>query len=227
VQDPLSFRVAPQVHGAFRELLAFAGRAVETELNSMSDNPLVSVEDATLVHNGNFHPMVLALAFDALRGAIAHVGQLSDRRMSHLWDAFFNAAGATGTSPLAGAVPEAFGISLRFPAASVSAQLKQLAAPVTLDIAPLDRGVEDHATAAPLSVRATGQALGLLADVLAVELLLARDVLATMASRPAMGADVLAALGTVDEAVGGCSERTTAAVHQAVRARVGRLLPQA
>jgi len=82
IQDPLSFRVAPQVHGALRELLGFARRAVETELNSQSDNPLVSVEDQAMVHNGNFHPIMLALAFDGLRGAIAHVGQLSERRMS-------------------------------------------------------------------------------------------------------------------------------------------------
>ena len=38
-----------------------------------------------MLSNGNFHPMVLALALDALRPAAAHVGQLSDRRMNHLW----------------------------------------------------------------------------------------------------------------------------------------------
>ncbi|TME83313.1 MAG: aromatic amino acid lyase, partial [Chloroflexi bacterium] len=39
VQDPLSFRVVPQVHGAYRELVAFAHQAVETELNAADDNP--------------------------------------------------------------------------------------------------------------------------------------------------------------------------------------------
>ena len=73
VQDPLSFRVTPQVHGALREYLDFGRRAVEIELNSASDNPLVSVADQALISNGNFHPMVLAIAFDALRIALAHV----------------------------------------------------------------------------------------------------------------------------------------------------------
>jgi histidine ammonia-lyase len=41
---------------------------VETELNSQSDNPLVSLGDQAMVHNSNFHPIVLALAFDGLRG---------------------------------------------------------------------------------------------------------------------------------------------------------------
>src|SRR4029453_9167269 len=60
IQDPLSFRVAPQVHGALREFMAFARRAVEVELNSLSDNPLVIIDEQALVHNGNFHPIVLA-----------------------------------------------------------------------------------------------------------------------------------------------------------------------
>jgi len=89
VQDPLSFRVVPQVHGALRDTTDFVRRTVETELNSQADNPLVSPSDGTLVSNGNFHPIMLAVAFDALRVAIAHVGQLSDRRLGHLWEAFF------------------------------------------------------------------------------------------------------------------------------------------
>jgi histidine ammonia-lyase len=50
---------------------------------------LVVVETGEMVHNGNFHPIGLAIAFDALRVAIAHVGLLSERRMSHLWAEFF------------------------------------------------------------------------------------------------------------------------------------------
>ena len=46
----------------------------------MDDNPLVDVESGRILSNGNFHPIALALALDALRPAIAHVGQLADRR---------------------------------------------------------------------------------------------------------------------------------------------------
>ena len=86
VQDALSFRVVPQVHGALREYVTAARGAVTAELNAADDNPLVSVPDQMLISNGNFHPMVLAIACDALRIALAQVGQLSERRMSHLWD---------------------------------------------------------------------------------------------------------------------------------------------
>jgi histidine ammonia-lyase len=71
IQDPISFRVAPQVHGALREFMVFARRAVEVELNSRSDNPLVAIDEQAMVHNGNFHPIMLALAFDALRGSLS------------------------------------------------------------------------------------------------------------------------------------------------------------
>jgi histidine ammonia-lyase len=221
IQDPLSFRVAPQVHGALREFMAFARRAVEVELNSRSDNPLVAIDEQAMVHNGNFHPIVLALAFDALRGAVAHVGQLSERRMSHLWDAFFAAMAATGMPPT-GPPPEVFGISLRYPAAAVFTQLKQLAAPATLDVPPLETGgLEDHGTGAPLSVRKAEEAVGLLADVVAIELMLAHDVLAVMPTRPTLGAGTGAAFEVVQEAVAAVAgDRSPARAHAAVRARL-------
>jgi histidine ammonia-lyase len=226
IQDPLSFRVAPQVHGALGELLGFARRAVETELNSQSDNPLVSVADQAMVHNGNFHPIVLALAFDGLRGAIAHVGQLSERRMSHLWDAFFGNVAGLGAEPPGGTIPRFPGLSLRYPAAALSAELKQLAAPATLDVPTLETGgLEDHGTSAPLSVRKADAALGLLEDLLAVELLMAHDTLSTRPARPTLGAGTGAALRVVEEVMA-ASDPTgpPAEVHRALRARLPAVL---
>ena len=224
VQDPLSFRVAPQVHGALREYLDLARRAVEVELNSASDNPLVSVPDQALISNGNFHPMVLAIAFDALRVALAHVGQLSERRMSHLWDTFFQLMAAAGPAPAEAPPLSLFGLALRYPAAAVFTELKQLAAPATLDAPPLDMGVEDHATSAPLSVRKTAVALGLLEELLTIELLLARDVLAVVADQPRMGEGTSHALKLISEAVA-IADPFPADIHQAVRDRLADLTP--
>ncbi len=86
VQDPLSFRVAAQVNGAYREQVTAAERAVEVELNGIGDNPMVLIERDTLISNGNFQPMQLALAFDALRTGAAHVAMISERRMNKLTD---------------------------------------------------------------------------------------------------------------------------------------------
>jgi histidine ammonia-lyase len=221
VQDPLSFRVIPQVHGAFREAIAAARRAVETELNGRGDNPLVSIEDGTIVHNGNFHPLVMAISFDQLRIAAAHVGQISDRRMSHLWDTFFERAVGTEPPPPGWEPPEALGLSLRYPAAATSAELRQLAAPATLDVPPLDIGIEDHATGAPLAIRKADESLDLLEEILSIEVMMANDVLATEPHAPDLGAGTARLAADARAAVDSLGDdRTPGEVQRAVAAGV-------
>jgi histidine ammonia-lyase len=217
VQDPLSFRVVPQVHGAVRDTTDFVARTAETELNARADNPLVSPSDGTLVSNGNFHPVLLAVAFDALRIAIAHVGQLSDRRLGHLWAAVFAAPSAAGP-PSDAPPPDMPGMHLRYAASAAYAELRQLAAPVSLGVGVLDLGVEDHSTAAPLSVGKAEEALDLLADILTIELLLAADVLDLQPELPRLGEGTAALYASARGAVAGLADPATDAVHEAVRA---------
>jgi histidine ammonia-lyase len=211
VQDALSFRVVPQVHGALREYVAATRNAVTVELNSADDNPLVSVPDQAMISNGNFHPMVLAIACDALRIALAQVGQLSERRLSHLWDGCMQQMTGPPTSPL-------YGLQLRYPAAALFPELKQLAMPATLDTPTLDLGVEDHGTSAPLSVRKTDTVLGLLEDLLAIELILATDLLRLTPTAPVLGAGTAEALRMVEESIT-LADPQPDAVHRALRER--------
>src|SRR5436309_232362 len=78
VQDAYSLRCAPQVHGASRDLLDYVDYTVTAELNAATDNPLVLVEDETLVSNGNFHGQPLAFALDALAMAVPELANLSE-----------------------------------------------------------------------------------------------------------------------------------------------------
>jgi histidine ammonia-lyase len=200
------------VHGALREYVSAATSAVSTELNAASDNPLAAAAEGILISNGNFHPMVMAIAFDALRIALTHVGQLSDRRMSHLWDAYFRQlTSGPPTGP-------AYGLQMRYPAAARYTELRHLAAPATLDTPALDIGVEDHGTSAPLSVRLAERALEVLEDIMACELLLAHDVLATASARAELGAGTGAVQRIVDEAIA-TADPSPEAVHSALRAR--------
>ncbi len=84
VQDAYSLRCAPQVHGASRDLLDYADYTVSVELNAATDNPLVLVDDDTLVSNGNFHGQPLAFALDALAMAVAELANISERRIERL-----------------------------------------------------------------------------------------------------------------------------------------------
>jgi histidine ammonia-lyase len=197
VQDPLSFRVMPQVHGALREQIANARRSVEVELNAADDNPFVSLTHEAMISNGNFHPMLLALNFEALRIGLAHVGMLSERRMNKIAGLKYGdsaeflegAGGDDGRYAVAG--------FLVYSAAAVLAELKQLAAPVSLQCPPLDYDVEDHATLAPQAVLLTRQALRRLETILAIEALLAVDGLDHLDTLPRLGAGTHAAYQSV------------------------------
>lgn len=213
VQEALSFRVVPQVHGTLREVADFAMRAVETELNSAADNPLVT-PDGRIVHNGNFEPLLMAVAFDAVRIALAHVGQLSDRRMSHLWDATFKSMQGPPDPDRA-----YYGIKLRYPVAARYIELRQLAAPATLDVPILDIGVEDHATGAPLSVSQTDMAVRILEEILTGEVLLVRDLLsASPNAEVQLGSGTGGVVNEVETAIRGLGAGAhPAEVHAAIR----------
>jgi histidine ammonia-lyase len=112
----------------------------------------------------------------------------------------------------------AYGVQLRYPAAALLPELKQLAAPASLDAPSLDHAIEDHGTSAPLSVRKTDAALDMLEDLLAIELLLARDVLFTAPATPALGTGTSAALRMVEHAIAVAAPYPDA-VHRALRDR--------
>lgn len=82
VQDAYSLRCAPQVHGAVRDALDTARRAMEIELNSVTDNPLVI--DGEIFSGGNFHGEPLALQLDALAVALTVLAGISERRIDRL-----------------------------------------------------------------------------------------------------------------------------------------------
>jgi len=228
VQDPLSFRVGPQVHGALRETIGYLRRQVGIELASADDNPLVDVDSGRMISNGNFHPLAMALAADALRPAIAHVGQLSDRRLNHLWLVVMqsiNLSDVEGT----GSRMDLQGLLMRYSSAVRYSELRVLAAPVTLDIAPLDLGVEDHATNAVLAVQRGDDALDFLDDLLTVELLTAAaELRSPTVERGTLGRGVAVVLDQLDEIRGTLEHVPSADVlHREIKARLyDQLLPR-
>ena len=89
-QDPYSFRCAPQVMGASKDALDFAGRILEVEMNSATDNPLVFPEDGICISGGNFHGQPVAMSLDIMALAISYLANMSERRISALLDSSLN-----------------------------------------------------------------------------------------------------------------------------------------
>lgn len=219
VQDPLSFRVMPQVHGAMREYIAFARQAVETELNSSGDNPMVSLRRDDLISNGNFDPLVLGLSFEALRLALAHVAMLSERRINRMR---FHGVPAGKMAAW----------RLRFPfrpyqgpsvhsASALLAEIKHLANPVTLMTTLVNPDAEDHSTLAPQSVTLTRTLLHRLQTLLTIEAVMACDVLGDAKELPMLGAGSLAVCEAVGDITSAMGEEASAAVFcEALRKRL-------
>ena len=80
VQDRYSLRCTPQVLGPVFETLAQLEDWLETELNGVSDNPLID-EDGSLAMGGNFYGGYLGQGMDYLKISLAHLADLTDRQL--------------------------------------------------------------------------------------------------------------------------------------------------
>lgn len=140
VQDPYSFRCIPQVHGASLDAIDYVAMVMETEINSVTDNPTIFPEDDKIISGGNFHGQPLAIALDLLAIALAELGSISERRT------YLLISGQRGLPPFLIADPglnSGFMIP-QYTAAGIVSQNKQLCTPASVDSIPSSNGQEDH-----------------------------------------------------------------------------------
>jgi histidine ammonia-lyase len=169
VQDAYSLRCAPQVHGASRDLLAYAERTVAIELNAATDNPLVLVELDELVSNGNFHGQPLAFALDAAAMALAELASISERRVERLTNPSLSDGLPAFLTP-DGGLNSGFMIP-QYVAAALVSENKVLCHPAGVDSIPTSAGQEDHVSMGNASALKCLQVLGNAERALAIELL--------------------------------------------------------
>jgi histidine ammonia-lyase len=171
VQDAYSLRCAPQVHGASRDLLAYAEATVTVELNAATDNPLVFVERGELLSNGNFHGQPLAFALDAAAMALAEVASISERRVERLTNPSLS-DGLPAFLTHDGGLNSGFMIP-QYVAAALVSENKVLCHPAGVDSIPTSAGQEDHVSMGNASALKCWQVLANAERALAIELLAA------------------------------------------------------
>jgi len=140
IQDPYSFRCIPQVHGAVKDAVKYVAKVVETEINSVTDNPTVFPDEDLIISGGNFHGEPLALSLDFLAMALSELGSISERRTYRL------IAGERGLPEFLVANPglnSGFMIP-QYAAASIVSQNKQYCTPASVDSIPSSNEQEDH-----------------------------------------------------------------------------------
>jgi histidine ammonia-lyase len=170
VQDPLSFRCFPSVHGAAIAALASARSVLEQELNGSGDNPAVLVADGTMASTCHFDITALVLEFERLGQALAQTAIISAQRIAKMQSPhlsglprFLSPRGAMHAG-LAG---------LTKVASALESDIRHLAQPCSLLVLPTADGVEDYATMAPRVVAKTRAIADKLATIAGIELMVA------------------------------------------------------
>lgn len=185
VQDPYSIRCVPQVHGASRNAYLHLKQMAETELNSVTDNPIViSAEEA--ISGGNFHGQPMALPLDYATLAAAELGNISDRRSYLLIEGKYGLPRLL-TDSEAG-LNSGFMIP-QYTSAALVTENKTLCFPASADSIPTSLGQEDHVSMGSISGRKFNQVLDNLVNILAVELMYAAQGLEFR--RPSICSDII------------------------------------
>jgi histidine ammonia-lyase len=166
VQDPYSLRCMPQVHGASRNAWLHLKECTQTELNAVTDNPIIFNAEDT-ISGGNFHGQPLALPLDYCCFAAAEAGNISDRRCYLLLE------GKWGLPLL---LMNDVGLNSGFmipqyTTAALVTENKTLCFPASADSIPTSLGQEDHVSMGSISGRKLNRVLDNLEYILAIELL--------------------------------------------------------
>jgi histidine ammonia-lyase len=171
VQDGYSLRCSPQVIGASLDAIDYCQNVIEREMNAVTDNPIVFVEDDKVISAGNFHGQPVALAMDFLGIAISELANISERRLERM----VNASLSNGLPPFLVKNP---GINsgfmiVQYSAASLVSENKVLAHPASVDSIPSSANQEDHVSMGTIGARKALEIAKNTRSVLSMEILTA------------------------------------------------------
>ena len=169
VQDPYSFRCIPQVHGATFDTLSYVLEIINKELNSVTDNPLIFINEDEIISGGNFHGQPLAYAIDFLKISMSELGSISERRVFNL---------LSGKRDLPPFLVENPGLNsglmiLQYTSASLVSANKQLATPSSIDSITSSNGQEDHVSMGANGANQLREIINNLYDIFAIEIITA------------------------------------------------------
>ena len=169
VQDAYSLRCTPQVLGAVWDMIDYAARVIDIELNAATDNPLVI--DGAILSGGNFHGQPVAFALDMLAIALTTLAGIAERRVERLVNPDLSQglpAFLTRDPGLRSGL-----MMVQITAASLVAESRTLCTPASVQSIPTDANQEDFV---PMGMAAAFKARRILANarrVVAAELICA------------------------------------------------------
>jgi len=179
VQDSYSLRCAPQVHGAVRDVLAYATSVLTVELGSVVDNPVIvpkpDGDGYEVMSTGNFHGEPLAFAGDMLAIVLSELASISERRTDRMLDPAFSRGLPPFLAPAAGT--NSGYMLAQYTAASLVSENKVLSHPSSVDTIPTSGNQEDHVSMGWTSMRKLRDVVRNVRNVLTVELVCAAQAI--------------------------------------------------
>lgn len=169
VQDAYTLRCIPQIHGASKDALNYVKHKVEIEINSVTDNPIVT-EEGDVISGGNFHGQPMALTFDFLGIAMSEIANVSERRLERLINYQLNDLPAFLVKH--GGLNSGFMIT-QYAAAALVSENKVLAHPASVDSIPSSANQEDHVSMGTIAARKARDIIRNAERVVATEILAA------------------------------------------------------
>lgn len=169
VQDAYSIRCVPQIHGASKDAINYVKEKVEIELNSVTDNPIITKEE-DVISGGNFHGEPMALSFDFLGIGASEIANVSERRIERLINHQLNDLPAFLAKH--GGLNSGFMIT-QYAAAALVSENKVLAHPASVDSIPSSGNQEDLVSMGTIAARKGRDIVQNVSRVVATELMAA------------------------------------------------------
>lgn len=168
VQDAYTLRCLPQIHGASRLAYSYVRSVIETEINSVTDNPLIFPDNGDIFSGGNFHGQPVAIAMDTLGIAMAEYADCAERRIERMVNP--QLSGLPGFLTPKEGINDGFMVA-QYAAAALVSENKVLAHPASVDSIPTSANQEDHVSMGTIASRKAAVIIGHVQSVLAVEML--------------------------------------------------------
>lgn len=184
LQDPLSLRNIPQIHGTLSSALSTAIEVAEIEMNGVSDNPIAFLETQEIISCGAYFTSELTNAIEGLNRAFVHLTVAQLARISKLLNPVFSDlttfltqrnSGSNGFAPL-----------MKSAEALVS-ELLHAAQPVPIWPSINANGVEDCVAGSPTAVRALAKIVDYSMLLTAIELIVSCQAVDLREIKPALG----------------------------------------
>lgn len=166
VQDAYSLRCLPQIHGASRLAYDYVRSVIETEINSVTDNPIIFPDNEDIFSGGNFHGQPIAIAMDTLGIAMAEYANVSERRIERLVNPALS--GLPGFLTPQEGINDGFMVA-QYAAAALVSENKVLAHPASVDSIPTSANQEDHVSMGTIAARKAATIINHVQHVLSIE----------------------------------------------------------